>query len=109
MGPEEVSREQDKEVFGRYFALASGEETELAFRYVTLGIVEPEDGLIEYRLLLQKQSGTDAIPISLQLTLPDGARLHSADLDGTPLGSLAPIETDLAEDRELIVRYRLDS
>ena len=109
VGPEEIATEQDKAVFGRYFALASGEDTELAFTYRTFGRVRPEDDLLVYRLVLQKQPGTGAIPVRLRLTLPHGARLHSAELDGTAVESLALIETDLAEDRELIVRYQLDS
>jgi hypothetical protein len=107
-GPEEISTERGKTVFGRFFSLGSGEQTGLVFRYATLWTVRAEDGQLVYSLYLQKQPGTDAIPLSLHISLPDGARLRSATLDGAPIDSLAPIETDLAEDRELIVRYQLE-
>jgi hypothetical protein len=42
------------------------------------------------------------------LVLPKDARVQSAELDGKPVTSLTEIETDLSEDRELIVRYKVD-
>ena len=107
VGPEEISVEQGKAVFGRFFALPSGEKTELGYRYTTPGTIRLEDGLLVYRLYVQKQSGTGAIPVRLRLTLPAGASLHSVELDGEPVASLDDIETDVGEDRELIVRYEL--
>lgn len=108
VGPEEIGSEQGKAAFGRYFALAGGQETTLGFAYTTPAIVRSAGGLLEYRLLLQKQPGTGAVPVALRLALPEGARLRSAELDGSPVDSLAGVETDLAEDRELVVRYQLD-
>ena len=107
VGPEAIETERSKAVFGRYFALRSGEQAELAFGYTTPAVARPEGELLVYRLYLQKQPGTDAIPVGLQIILPAGARLHSADLDGRPVASVTRVETDLAEDRELVVRYRL--
>ncbi|MEX1254307.1 MAG: DUF4012 domain-containing protein [Dehalococcoidia bacterium] len=107
-GPEEAGVEQEKAVFGRFFALASGEETELRFRYETPGVVKERDGYLEYRMHIQKQSGTGAIPFRLRLTLPRGATLRNAELDGEPIESLGAIETDLQEDRELVVQYELE-
>ncbi len=108
VGPEEIGTEQDKTVFGRFFALPSGQATELVIQYTTPFAVQSEDDVLEYRLYLQKQPGTGAIPVSIALVLPDGARLDSATLDGVPLQSADRIETDLEVDRELTVRYRLD-
>lgn len=105
VGPEEIGTERDKAVFGRFFALASGQETQLGFLYTTSGIARFEDGLLVYRLHLQKQPGTGAVPLSISLILPDGATLRYAELDGSPVEPLTPIETDLSEDRELIIRY----
>ena len=108
VGPEEISVEHGKAVFGRFFALPSGQAIELGYEYTTRGTIRFEDDLLVYRLYLQKQSGTGAIPVRLLLTLPAGAQLHSVELDGEPVVSLAEIETDVREDRELVVRYELD-
>lgn len=109
VGPEEIATEQGKSVFGRYFALPRDQETELTFTYKTFGAVYQEDDAFVYRLLLQRQPGTSAIPVRLTVTLPDEARVQSSELDGAPLDSLSSVETDLAEDRELVVRYRIES
>ena len=108
VGPEEISVEQGKAVFGRFFALPSGQEIELVFRYSTLDIVQVEDDGLVYNLYLQKQSGTAAIPVTLQIILPDSAQLGHAELDNEPIDSLAHIETDLAQDREISIGYELD-
>ncbi len=49
-GVEEIGVEQGKAVFGRFFALPSGEEEELAFRYVTPSAAQSEDNVYVYRL-----------------------------------------------------------
>ena len=108
VGPDELGIEQGKTVFGRFFSLASGQQAQLAFSYATPGIVPLEGGRAEYRLYLQKQSGTGPIPLRLRLILPENAQLQSAELDGKPVTSLTGIETDLREDRELMVRYTVD-
>ena len=89
--------------------MPSGGKAELAFRYTTSGVVRRDGDMIEYKLHLQKQSGTEAIPVHVTLTLPKGARLDSAELDGAAVESLTGIETDLAKDRELVVRYGLSN
>ena len=105
-GAEEIGVEQGKAVFGRFIAVPSGKTLELGIRYTSNAVVRKENGFIEYKLHLQKQSGTEAIPVRVALTLPKGARLDSAELDGAAVESLTGIETDLAKDRELVVRYR---
>jgi hypothetical protein len=94
--------------FGRFFALPKGAHTQLTVRYGTPAIVASTADVAEYRLYLQKQSGTGAIPLRLHIDLPSGASLTSAELDGHELDSIDTIDSDLKQDRELIVRYRLD-
>ena len=108
VGPEEVGVEEGKAVFGRFFALPGGESTDVVFRYRTPRAALPLDDEFDYWLYLQKQPGTEAIPLSIEILLPEGARVQSAALNGTPVASVDRIETDLAVDRELFVRYRLD-
>ena len=108
VGAEEIASEGAKASFGRFFSLPSGGTTELTYRHVTAGAVRADGGVHEYRLHLQKQSGTDAIPVTLAVRLPDGATLKSATLDGAPLQRASAIMTDLSRDREIVVRYRLE-
>lgn len=108
VGPEEVGEEHDKAVFGRFFALSSGETTAVGFSYTTPGVVRLDDAVFEYRLYLQRQSGTDAIPVRLHVELPDGAELESASLDGDAMDAPHSIATNLAQDRELVVRYTIE-
>jgi hypothetical protein len=78
----------------------------VTFRYTSSGVSTTRDGVTEYRLHIQKQSGTPALPLRIALRLPPGAELDAATLDGADVASLRDIETDLSEDRELVVRYR---
>ncbi len=109
VGAEEVSREQDKQVFGRFFALPRESSKQLTFRYLSPGVVLANGSLHEYRLLIQKQPGAAAHPVTLSIALPEGAKLIRAELDGEELKALDEIETDLRRDRELVVCYRLES
>lgn len=108
VGPEEVSSEHGKAAFGRFFSLVSGEETELGYRYVTRRVVRPDGDALVYRLYIQKQAGTGPLPLSIALGLPYRADVESVELDGEPVDHSRPIVTDLARDRELVARYRLD-
>jgi hypothetical protein len=110
-GAEEIGQEQGKTVYGRFFALPKGESKDLSFSYVAPSVVKTIPASREYRLFIQKQPGTAATPLHLTVTLPAGAELLSADLDGsteaahpTADGAIE-IETDLSHDRELVVRY----
>lgn len=106
-GPSEIGEEQGKSVFGRFFALPSGAAREVAFRCVTPAIVDLHGEIAEYRLLLQKQPGAAAAPLTVTVSLPPGAELVSLELDGRPLeGDGARVRTDLSRDREIVVRYR---
>jgi hypothetical protein len=111
-GAEEIGEEQGKTVFGRFFALPRGESTDLSFSYVAPSVVTTIPASREYRLFIQKQPGTAAAPLHLTVTLPAGARLISAELDGsteavrTAGDGAIQIDTDLSHDRELVVQYK---
>lgn len=107
VGPEEWSTERGKAVFGRFFSLPSGARATLAFSYATPYAAAAHGGERVYRLYLQKQPGTGAIPLTVRVTLPAGARLRSVALDGEELDAGGVIETDLAQDREIVARYEL--
>ena len=61
-----------------------------------------------YSLQLRKQAGTDAVPLALSIALQPGAELMSATVDGKAVEGTA-IETDLREDRQVEVRFKLPS
>ncbi|HLC20954.1 MAG TPA: DUF4012 domain-containing protein, partial [Candidatus Methylomirabilis sp.] len=110
IGFEEITAENGKAAVGRFFGLARDERTELAFLYDVPNSVRNSDDSVEYRLVIQKQPGTRAIPLRLALQLPDGADLDSVVLDGksvTTGSGLLEIKTVLDADRELVVRYKV--
>ena len=61
-------------------------QTRFSFALPTNVVLEPlQNGQWTYRLYIQKQPGTNAIPVSIQVQLPDGAEL----LNAQPLGQIA--------------------
>jgi hypothetical protein len=104
-GPEEIGDESGKRLFSRYASVPPGETTTVQFQYRTAAIVEPiEDGWYVYRLYVQKQAGTRATPLTLDLEPPDGARVRSVTLDGVEADTT--IHTDLRVDRTVEVVFR---
>ncbi len=116
VGAEEIGRENDKAVFGRFFALPKGESKEISFSYVAPSVVTTIPASREYRLFIQKQPGTSAIPLRVRVEPPEGTRVLSVEMDGSAEGAsigrstggdAVEISTDLSQDRELVVRYKL--
>ncbi len=107
VGVEEIGREAGKASFGRYLPLPSGKQATLAFSYEVPAAVTVSKGVYEYRLLIQKQAGTKAMPLEVSVSLPDGASVESVALDGERLEARPlRIEGELERDTELVVRYR---
>lgn len=106
-GPSEIGEEHGKGVFGRFFALPSGAAREVAFHWATPAIVDFRGEHAEYRLLLQKQPGAAAAPLTVTVSIPPGAELVSLELDGRPLEEdELRVRTDLSRDREIVVKYK---
>jgi hypothetical protein len=106
-GAEEIGTENGKTVFGRFFGLPKGAKREVSFRYVTPGVAELGDRTARYRLFIQKQPGTGAVPLSLRFSLPEEAKLVSLDLDGKRVdGNGLEVQTDLSRDREIVLTYQ---
>ncbi len=107
VGLSELSEENGKTVFGRFFALPKGAKREISFSYVTPAVADLSGALAEYSLLIQKQPGTAAIPLTIRLDLPEGAEPVSLELDGEPLdGKDLDVQTALSRDREIVLKYR---
>ncbi|MFQ6020140.1 MAG: DUF4012 domain-containing protein, partial [Dehalococcoidia bacterium] len=108
VGAEDITQEIGKASFGRYFPLPKDRRAALRFIYEVPAVVDISQGDHEYRLLIQKQPGSRAVPLRIAIGLPSGARAKSVSLDGQPLpDSPLEIETELSVDRALVVRYEL--
>jgi hypothetical protein len=105
-GAEEVTEEAGKLSFSRHFALPRDSDAAVTFAYRVPAVVDASGGAHEYRLLIQKQAGARAAPLTLTVRLPEGAGVESVFLDGQPLPDAAlKVTTLLSRDRELVVRY----
>ena len=82
--------ENGKSVFGRFFGLPKDAKREVAFQYVTPARRGAGGKTAQYRLFIQKQPGTGDVPLSLSLSLPDGAKPLSLELDGKPVERRRP-------------------
>jgi len=103
---EEVSAEGSTSSFGRYLSVPPDGTREVAFTYLSPSAVDMSENPYEYRLFVQKQPGTRAIPLIVTTEVPPGMRLLSSELDGEEwTGEPAQIVTDLGEDRQIVVTY----
>ena len=97
--------ELGRTVFATHLVLRPDEQRELTFEYLLPSTVLGEDG---YELCVQKQAGTDAIPLQVAITRPEGlepqAGLMRPD-ERDP--SQAVYETDLLVDRHFAIRFVL--
>jgi hypothetical protein len=97
-------------VWTAFFDLEPGAERKLTFDYQLPGWVldyEP-GGLVRYRLVVQKQPGTEAVPLRVAVSLPQGAGLIDAQPAGLSVqedGSIST-STDLRTDREFEIVFR---
>ncbi|MGB6837545.1 MAG: DUF4012 domain-containing protein [Dehalococcoidia bacterium] len=107
VGPEDVWHENGRTVLARYFTLPLDAEREIAFTYAVPSVSDMATNPYTYRLLVQKQPGTRAIPLTITIHPPAGLKIVSTELDGEELeGKPNRIVTDLQEDREVAVRYQ---
>lgn len=95
--------EGDRSVWAVFFDLPPGEKRTLTFDFqLPAWVLDREvNGLTRYRLRVQKQPGTGAVPLQVDIVLPSDAELVTAVPD-----DLTTIVTDLREDREFEVVYR---
>lgn len=106
VGPEDVWDENGRTVLARYFTLPLDAKKEMAFTYAVPSVSDMMTNPHVYRLLVQKQPGTQAIPLTITIHPPPGWKIASTELDGEELeGEPNRIVTDLREDREVVVRY----
>lgn len=107
---EEVSTEGVRASIGFYVSVPLDSTAEVAYAYVAPSIVDVSHNPYEYRLLVQKQPGTRAVPLTVTVAAPPGMKVVSIELDGKELeGGLDQIVTDLRQDRQIAVKYAPNS
>ncbi len=118
-----LPEEGGKAVFASFLVLPRSQDTETRFVYqLPLRTLEPPandapDQSWRYRLLVQKQAGTPAIPLRVTLALPPGASVQSVESSDGAQGSLTVqrpepstvvFDTTLARDHVFEVSFRLN-
>jgi hypothetical protein len=108
LGTEEAAVESGKDVQGLFFVVAPGERREMIFEYrLPASILESDDSTRTYTLLVQKQPGTQAVPLRVEVKLPAGSTLVSSSSEASaPSEGTVVFQTDLREDREFEVTFR---
>jgi len=106
-GPDAGPVEKGKVPTGLFFVLAPGEQRDvrLGWQFPSGLVVQEEEGW-HYRLLAQKQSGTGAIPLRVDLILPGGSRVISASPEPAQVsGDVVTFSLNLAMDRQIDVLF----
>jgi hypothetical protein len=100
-GPKVEPVEKDKGAFGLFFDLAPGQEQEVRLPWqLPAETVQRVDGNWRYRLLVQKQSGTPAIPLRVEITLPPGSRIVATSPEPFSVqADVVAFESQLSEDQ----------
>jgi hypothetical protein len=98
--------ESGKTVYGAFFVVAPGESREMAFEYrLPSPVLGDEDGAT-YRLLVQKQPGTRAVPLRVEVKLPSGSAVVSTSPEARAVSSGSVVfDSNLSEDREFEVTF----
>jgi hypothetical protein len=94
--------------FGTMVVVPRGEQRVTGFQFALPSEVLTEIGPGEwsYRLVVQKQPGTLAVPLRLQIQLPAGAEVLSAEPNGEQVGDSWLATLDLRTDLALILRFQ---
>jgi hypothetical protein len=93
------------QAFGTLKVIPGGQSQTSMMRFsLPLSVLQlqPESGLLAYRLRVQKQPGTGAIPLEIRVHLPPGAAVYhvpdEAVMDGDTIVYAAGLRTDLQFD-----------
>jgi hypothetical protein len=99
--------ESRKSVYGVFFVVAPGERREIGFEYRQPSSVVAGEQSRRYRLVVQKQPGTLAVPLRVEVKLPPGSSVISTEPEPSSLANGGVVfETDLRQDREFEVTFR---
>jgi hypothetical protein len=99
---ESLSNEHRKTVFTTFMVIPAGESHTVRFTYRP-----PAVDADAYRLLVQKQAGTDAVPLTVRLVLPpDAGVLSAAPKPESHEGQVLSFDLSLRRDRRVQVKLR---
>lgn len=105
-GKVDVGKEFGKTYFGAFIAIEPGEERTLSFEYILPEKIQNQIEGGSYKLLVQKQSGTIAHPLTLNLNF--GKKIKRAGPSEEPKewgDEIYKLRTDLRVDREIEVGF----
>jgi hypothetical protein len=105
-GAEQVGEEADRAVFGTFLFMPPGAST-LTWLWATPAAATSGDDGWTYDLVIQKQPGARAVPVSIRIDLPDGATVTEAPEDAVVDGARVSVERTLDRDQTLRVGYDL--
>jgi hypothetical protein len=99
--------ERDTQTFQTLMVVPFGEELAAEFEFTLgRGAVQSWLGLHTYHLRLQKQPGTGGMPVALAVTLPEGAKIVSAQPAGILEGNTWRLEVTLLGDVDVRLEFR---
>ncbi len=105
---EDAGVEAGKQVWAYWLVIPtrSKQEVELTY-YLPRPVLSSVGAAREYRLLVQKQAGTDTTSLHVSVTLPAGAKVISASPSPRSIqGNIVRFESNLATDQEFVVLIR---
>lgn len=103
---ESQGSEAGRDWFGSYLMIPPG-QTQLTWHWISPYPAIPTDGVATYDLVVQKEPGTTADPLSVTVKLPPGAQFMSASSGARVAGDTVSWQTDLQTDVVLQVQYRV--
>ena len=96
------------DAFGTLLVVRGGQSRLTSFQYrLPEHVLRQEGDRTMYRLTVEKQPGTIAVPITIRIHLPNGASLAEPIPGVIQQGNHLYLEADLATDLELQVGFRL--
>ena len=103
--PAAVGSEAGRSAFGSYLLIPPG-STSLRYRWSTPRPLEQGPGGFTYRLVIQKQPGLRAGPLTVTIRVPAGFGIESATGGLAIRGDAATLSTTFDRDVDVAVRFR---
>ena len=105
-GVEEISSEAGRTAYGLFLLVPPG-LTSATVSWISPYPVETDDTTGLYQLTVQKEAGRPAEPLSVRVTVPEGATILETSAGMAVNGRTAALQTTAATDVQLWVRYSL--
>jgi hypothetical protein len=99
------------QTFGTLQVIPGGESRSISFQFALpegILVIQPGSNQLTYRLRMQKQPGTLAVPITIQVRLPENATILTTPDGAVIEEEMVVIETDLRIDRELAIEFLVE-